>query len=38
MVFYTVEEGGVQKALPFRYANSRQYAKYRMLMSNVPGD
>lgn len=36
MVFYTAEEGGVKKGLPFRYANSRQYAKYRMLMSNVP--
>ncbi len=36
MVFYTGEEAGVKKAVPFRHANSRQYAKYRMLMSNVP--
>ncbi|MBN2559981.1 MAG: hypothetical protein JXQ75_03520 [Phycisphaerae bacterium] len=36
MVFYTREEAGVKKEPPFRYANSRQYAKYRMLMSNVP--
>ena len=36
MVFYTAEEAGVSMGLPFRYANSRQYAKYRMLMSHVP--
>lgn len=36
MVFYTAEEAGVNMGLPFRYANSRQYAKYRMLMSHVP--
>lgn len=36
MVFYTREEAGVKKEPPFRFANSRQYAKYRMLMTNVP--
>jgi len=36
MVFYTTEEGGVKKGLPLRYANSRQYAKYKMLLDNVP--
>jgi hypothetical protein len=36
MVFYTQEEAGVKKEPPFRFANSRQYAKYRMLMANVP--
>jgi hypothetical protein len=36
MVFYTKEEEGVAKQPPFRYANSRQYAKYKMLMTNVP--
>jgi len=36
MVFYTREEAGVDKKPPFHYANSRQYAKYKMLMSNVP--
>ena len=36
MVFYTKEEEGVKKETPFRYVNSRQYAKYKMLMSNVP--
>ena len=36
MVFYTAEEEGVEKKPPFRYVNSRQYAKYRMLMANVP--
>ncbi len=36
MVFYTAEEGGVEKGLPLRYANSRQYAKYQMLLDNVP--
>lgn len=35
MVFYTKEEGGVEKQTPFAYANSRQYAKYKMLMANV---
>ncbi|MBN2448403.1 MAG: hypothetical protein JXO22_16875 [Phycisphaerae bacterium] len=36
MVFYTAEEAGVKKGLPFHYANSKQYAKFRMLMENVP--
>ena len=36
MVFYTQEEPGIAKAPPFRYGNSRQYAKFKMLMSNVP--
>ena len=36
MVFYTAEETGVKKELPFKYANSRQYAKYTMLKKNVP--
>ncbi|MBN2307661.1 MAG: hypothetical protein JXR94_01745 [Candidatus Hydrogenedentes bacterium] len=36
MVLYTREEPGVEKGLPFRYGNSRQYAKYKMLMENVP--
>ncbi len=36
MVFYTKEEEGVKKEPPFRFVNSRQYAKYKMLMSNVP--
>ncbi len=36
MVFYTREDPGVEKAPPFRYANSQQYAKYKMLMANVP--
>lgn len=35
MVFYTKEEAGVKKKTPFAYANSRQYAKYKMLMANV---
>ncbi len=37
MVVYTREEAGVKKEPPFRFGNSRQYAKYRMLMENVPG-
>lgn len=36
MVFYTAEEAGVKKGLPLRYANSRQYAKYKMLLNNIP--
>ena len=36
MVFYTAEEAGIEKGPPFRYANSRQYAKYKMLIDNVP--
>jgi hypothetical protein len=35
MVFYTREEAGVEKALPFRYANSRQYAKYKIPLNLV---
>jgi hypothetical protein len=35
MVFYTAEEAGIAKGLPFRYANSRQYAKYKMLKKSV---
>lgn len=37
MVFYTAEEGGVQKALPFRYANSKLYQKHQMLRKSIPG-
>lgn len=36
MVFYTGEAAGVTPNLPFRYANSRQYAKHQMLLSNAP--
>ena len=36
MVLCTKEETGVEKGLPFRYGNSRQYAKFRMLMDNIP--
>ena len=36
MVFYTAEEAGVKKALPFKYANSKQYQKYQMLKDAVP--
>ncbi len=36
MVFYTAEEGGVQKALPFRYANSKLYQKHQMLKKSIP--
>ncbi len=36
MVFYTAEAGGVKPGLPFRHANSKQYAKFRMLKANVP--
>jgi len=35
MVFYTGEEGGIKKGLPLKYANSRQYAKYKMLKKAV---
>lgn len=35
MVFYTAEEKGVKKGLPFKFANARQYAQYRMLRKNV---
>lgn len=37
MVFYTKEEAGVKPELPFHYANSKQYACFRMLKANVPG-
>lgn len=36
MVFYTAESRGVKPGLPFRFANSRQYAKNQMLLKNVP--
>ncbi len=36
MVFYTAEEEGVEKGLPFKYANSKLYQKYQMLKSSVP--
>jgi len=36
MVFYTAEAGGVKPGLPFRHANSKQYARFRMLKENVP--
>ncbi|MBN1878842.1 hypothetical protein JW823_01930 [bacterium] len=36
MVFYTAEEDGVKKELPFIYASSKQYQKYQMLKSSVP--
>lgn len=36
MVFYTAEEEGIEKGLPFRYANSKQYQKYQMLKKSVP--
>lgn len=36
MVFYTAEAAGVKPALPFHYANSKQYARFRMLKENVP--
>jgi len=35
MVFYTKEEAGVKPELPFNFANSKQYACFRMLKSNV---
>ena len=35
MVFYTGEELGINKGLPFKYANSRQYEKHRMLKSKI---
>jgi hypothetical protein len=35
MVFYTREEAGVEKAPPFRYANSRQYSKYKIPLNLV---
>ncbi len=36
MVFYTAEEAGVEKGLPFKYASSKQYQKYQMLKKSVP--
>jgi hypothetical protein len=36
MYFYTQETSGVEKSAPFYYCNSEQYAKYKMLMKNVP--
>lgn len=36
MFFYTDEKAGVQMAPPFFYCNSQQYAKYKMLMENIP--
>lgn len=36
MEFYTAEGKGVKPALPFKYANSRQYECYRMLRENLP--
>jgi hypothetical protein len=36
MVFYTGEARGIERGLPFRFANSRQYAKHQMLLKNVP--
>lgn len=38
MVFYTAEEEGIKKALPFKYANSKQYQKYHMLKKTVPNN
>ena len=36
MVFYTREEAGVKPSLPLAFANSKQYACFRMLKTNVP--
>jgi hypothetical protein len=36
MFFYTDERSGVEMAPPFYYCNSQQYAKFKMLMDNVP--
>lgn len=36
MTFYTEEKAGVKEELPFKYASSKQYAKYKMLISNIP--
>ena len=36
MVFYTDEFAGVKPGLPLHYANSKQYAKFRMLKESVP--
>ena len=37
MVFYTREEAGVKPGMPLHFANSKQYACFRMLKANVPG-
>jgi hypothetical protein len=36
MVIYTAEAAGVKPGLPIKHANSKLYACYRMLKSNVP--
>lgn len=36
MTFYTAEEAGVGKELPFRYASSKQYQKYQMFKKAIP--
>lgn len=36
MHFYTDERAGVTMEPPFYYCNSAQYAKYKMLLENVP--
>ncbi|MDY7035609.1 MAG: hypothetical protein SV375_05520, partial [Thermodesulfobacteriota bacterium] len=36
MFFYTDEKSGVKMEAPFYYCNSQQYAKFKMLMENVP--
>ena len=36
MFFYTDEKSGVKMEPPFFYCNSQQYAKFKMLMDNVP--
>ena len=36
MVIYTAEAAGVKPGLPIKYANSKQYASFRMLKSHVP--
>ena len=36
MFFYTDEKSGVKMEPPFYYCNSQQYAKFKMLMNNVP--
>jgi hypothetical protein len=36
MVFYTREEAGVKAGLPLAFANSKQFACFRMIKANVP--
>jgi hypothetical protein len=36
MVFYTAEEAGGKPGLPLKFANSKQYACFRMLKSKMP--